>query len=326
MGISRACAVAIGLSVVLAACASPTPSPSPAGSPLAVGSASPIASVPVPTRSNASMTSSPAPSGAGSPVLLNAEIPYGYGYTGDRVTFQVDATRTGSAGDPALPVSATVDFGDGSSGGSSSCGAPATVEHAYARAGHYRPRVTAASICEPAGAPDLSFSSTQLLIFASAPAASADWPTCTTFQVRITGQYLGGGMGTLGDLVRLQNVSSTECQLEGSPGLQLIAADGRLLPTRVISPSDGSMTFPASSPRRVALVPGGMSSFDLDYNDNPSGAANNEPYAVACPSARRVRVTLPGTDQYGTAALAMAPCGGVVRVSPLVPGATGFTF
>lgn len=324
MGMSRAGAVGIGLCWLLAACASPTPSPSPTFSPLALHSAQPSVSVSAATRSSAPVTPSPLPSVPGSPLLLDAGSLFGY--TGDRVTLQVDATRSGSAGDPPLPVSATVDFGDGSSGASSSCGAPAAVEHVYSRSGHYEPRVTAASICEPAGAPDLSFAVTQLLIFASAPAASADWPTCTTFQVRITGQNLGGGMGTIGDLVRLQNVSSTRCQLDGYPGLQLIAADGRLLPTSVISPSDGSMTFPASSPRRVALDPGGMSSFDLDYNDNPSGAANNEPYAVACPSARWVRVTLPGTYQYGTAALAMAPCGGAVRVSPLVPGATGFTF
>jgi hypothetical protein len=324
MGMSRAGAVGMGLCWLLAACAGPTPSSSPTLSPIVLRSAPPSASVPAATRSSAPITPSPVASVPGSPILLDARSLFGY--TDLRITFKVDATRTGSAGDTPLPVSATVDFGDGSSSASSSCDAPATVEHVYSRAGHYRPRVTAASICQPAGAPDLSFAETQLLIFASAPAASADWPTCTTFQVRITGQNLGGAMGTIGDLVRLQNVSSTECQLDGSPGLQLIAADGRLLPTSVISPSDGSMTFPASSPRRVALVPGGMSSFDLDYNDNPSGAANNEPYAVACPSARWVRVTLPGTDQYGTAALPMAPCGGVVRVSPLVPGATGFTF
>ncbi len=249
MGMSRAGAVGMGLCWLLAACAGPTPSSSPTLSPIVLRSAPPSASVPAATRSSAPITPSPVASVPGSPILLDARSLFGY--TDLRITFKVDATRTGSAGDTPLPVSATVDFGDGSSSASSSCDAPATVEHVYSRAGHYRPRVTAASICQPAGAPDLSFAETQLLIFASAPAASADWPTCTTFQVRITGQNLGGAMGTIGDLVRLQNVSSTECQLDGSPGLQLIAADGRLLPTSVISPSDGSMTFPASSPRRV---------------------------------------------------------------------------
>jgi Protein of unknown function (DUF4232) len=324
MGMSRAGAVGIGLCWLLAACASPTPSPSPTLSPLALHSAQPSVSVSAATRSSAPITQSPEPSVPGSPILLDAGSPFGY--TGDRVTLAVDATRSGSAGDPALPVSATVDFGDGSSGASVTCGAPAAVEHVYSRLGQYRPTVTAASICEPAGAPDLSFSWTQLLIFPSAPAASADWPACTTFQVRITGRNLGGAMGEAADLVRLQNVSSTACQLDGYPGLQLVAADGRLLPTTVHSPSDVSLSYLAPSPHRVALVPGGMSSFDLDYNVNPSGAANNEPYAVACPSAISVRVTLPGTDQYGTAALPMTPCGGVMRVSPPVPGATGFSF
>jgi len=324
MGMSRAGVVGIGLCSLLAACASPVPSPSSTLSPLASYSAQPSVSVSAATRSRAPIAPSPLSSIPGSPLLLDASSQFGY--TGDRVTLKIDATRSGSAGNPPLPVTATVAFGDGSSGVSNSCGAPATIEHVYTRAGHFQPTVTAASICAFAGAPDLSFSYTQLLIFASAPAASADWPACSTFQIQITERTLGGAMGTAGDLVRLQNVSSSHCQLDGYPGLQLIAANGRLLPTTAVTPADGSMTFPASHPRRVALVPGGISSFDLDYNLNPSGAANNESYAVACPSATSVRVTLPGTDQYGTAALPTTPCGGVIRVSPLVPGATGFGF
>ena len=210
-----------------------------------------------------------------------------------------------------------------SSSSTNSCGAPATVEHTYSRAGRYQPRVTAASICVSGWEPDLSFSTTPLLIFPSASGASAAWPACTTFQLQITGRGLGAAMGTSVDLVSLQNVSSTACQLDGYPGLQLLAA-GRPLPTSVITPSDGSMSFPASIPRRAALSPGGVSSFNLDYNLNPSGAANNEPYSVACPSATALRVILPGTLEYGTFSIPLAPCGGVIRVSPIVPGATGF--
>ena len=260
------------------------------------------------------------PSIASSSILLDAAP---YAYTGQRVTLTIDATRSGSAGDPPLPVSATVDFGDGSSGATTACGAPAAVEHVYTYAGHYQPRVTAATTCDPPAPADISFSTTPLIVFPSAPAKSADWPMCTTYQIQIRGHSLGGGMGESEDVVSLENVSSTNCQLDGDPGLQLVAAGGRLLPTKVIVPSDGSLSFPASVPHRVALVPGGVSSFDLDYNLNP---ANNEPDAVACPSAATVRVTLPGSDQYGTVTLAMAPCYGVVRVSSLVPGATGFRF
>ena len=182
--------------------------------------------------------------------------------------------------------------------------------------------MTAATTCDPAAPSDVAYSATALIVFPSAPAGSGGWPTCTTYQIQVRGHSLGAAMGTIVDLITLQNVSSTRCQLEGHPGLQLVASDGRLLPTVTSSPSDGSMSFPAAVPHRVALVPGGIGSFVLDYNDNPSG---NESSA-ACPPAAWVRVTLPATDQYGTVTLPMAPCDGVVRVSPLVPGATGFGF
>ncbi|MGH2465393.1 MAG: DUF4232 domain-containing protein [Candidatus Limnocylindrales bacterium] len=290
-------------------------------------SAVPSAPSAAPTR--ASPNASPQPSAAGSPVLLDAG--FSPAYTGDRVTLTVDATRTGNRGDSPLPVTATVDFGDGSSGTTSSCGAPATVEHVFSRGGHYQPKVTAASICEPLWTPDLSFSSTSLLVFPSAPAASATWPTCSTFQLGLTGRSLGGGMGNEHDLVALQNHSRTACKLDGYPGLRLVDADGLLLPTTVdrqpLNQSPlGSQPRPPFVTHPVALLPGASASFELTYELNPSGPAGNEPYAVACPRSTWIRVTFPGTTQYGTVGLAAGACSGVLYVLPLVPGATGLSF
>lgn len=79
-------------------------------------------------------------------------------------------------------------------------------------------------------------------------------------------------------------------------------------------------------PHRVALTPGAYASFELGWEDIPSGAGNSEPYNVACPSSAWVRVILPGSDQFGTAALPMGACGGHVEVSPLLPGSSGLRF
>jgi hypothetical protein len=226
-----------------------------------------------------------------------------------------------------VPVAATVDFGDGSVGTTgAACAAPAKLEHVYQRGGDFHPRVIAVKTCGRSVMADLSAAATTLLVFPSASPASASWPTCTTFQLRLTGSGIGAGMGNVADLIVLQNRSTTSCKLEGYPGLQLVASCGRLLPTTVAPPSAGAYSFPLLLPHRVALPPGAYASFELGWEDVPSGAGNNEPYNVACPSSAWVRVILPGTHQYGTAALPMGACGGRVDVSPLVPGSSGFSF
>jgi hypothetical protein len=78
--------------------------------------------------------------------------------------------------------------------------------------------------------------------------------------------------------------------------------------------------FPAVAPHRVALGPGATASFDLQYGDNPVGAQANEPYAQACPATTEAEVTLPDASGHSVVPVSMAPCGGQVFVSPVVPG------
>ena len=82
----------------------------------------------------------------------------------------------------------------------------------------------------------------------------------------------------------------------------------------------GTYLFPAVAPHRVALGPGGYAAFELEYGDNPTGSQANEPQATACPAASRARVTLPGASAGKVIAASMAPCGGGVWVSPVIPG------
>jgi hypothetical protein len=142
----------------------------------------------------------------------------------------------------------------------------------------------------------------------------------------MTGGWTGAGLGNVATLIRLTNISNVGCSLTGYPSLQLVSPSGSMLPTQVRLATDGDYMFPSIAVGRVALSPGGVAAFEVGYGDNPSGAAADEPYAVACPVARWVRVILPQVQQYGTAKMPLAPCGGRVNVSPIFPGADHIDF
>ena len=164
---------------------------------------------------------------------------------------------------------------------------------------------------------------TTLHVFPSAPAASASWLVCSTFQLHLAGTWTGVGLGNVATQITLTNVSAHACTLVGYPAVVLVGADGQLLPTQATPATSGAYLFPAVVPHHVALAPGDVATFMLGYGGNPSGA---EPYAVACPVASAVRVILPGTHEFGTAIVSIAPCEGLVQVSPIVPGADRLTF
>jgi hypothetical protein len=136
----------------------------------------------------------------------------------------------------------------------------------------------------------------------------------------------GAGLGNVGALFRLKNTSSAGCTLVGYPGIRLVSPTGADLDTDVHDAVDGDYLFPPIVPHLVALEPGGYAAFNLGYADNPSGPGTNEPYDLACPTARWVRIVLPKTNQFGTASFAMAPCEGRVNVSAIFPGADWVSF
>ncbi|HEX7949760.1 MAG TPA: DUF4232 domain-containing protein [Candidatus Limnocylindrales bacterium] len=215
---------------------------------------------------------------------------------------------------------ATVDFGDGTTGlvsqGCASASPTLTAHHVYRVAGHLMLAVTAASLCEQGWQLNLSRGG-DIRVLASASAATAQWPACTTYQLAMSGLVIGAAAGSVGAVIRLTNVSQTGCNLSGYPGLQLVSPTGSLLPTHVRDATQDAALIPAITVARVALGPGDVAAFDVGYGDNPTV---DEPYAVACPTARWVRVILPGVGQYGTAQVPLAPCEGGVDVSPIFPG------
>jgi hypothetical protein len=281
---------------------------------------------PVPTARPTVLATNP-PASSAQPEAARAAVDFddsfGVVFAGDVAATTIGAFSETLPGQAIEVASGTVDFGDGQTASASqTCGGTPVsylgFRHVFA-AGEYSVRIAAADLCDPTWGVDLH--AVQMLRVLPVPsAATAAWPACTTFQLRMTLANIGAAAGSVGALVRLQDVSASGCNLDGYPNLELIAPDGRILPTHVSDAVGGEMLFPAIPVHRVALASGATAAFAIGYADNPSGGDTNEPYEIACPSARWVRVVLPAVDQYGTTAGPIAPCEGEVGVSPFFPG------
>ncbi|MBO0836780.1 MAG: DUF4232 domain-containing protein [Actinobacteria bacterium] len=138
--------------------------------------------------------------------------------------------------------------------------------------------------------------------------------------MEVTAKSMGAALGHVGVLVTLRNTSSTSCRVAGYPGILLLNENGRALPTTVVRAVNGSYLIGKAVPHRVALPPGASASFDLEYSDVPVGAQASEPPARACQTATKTMVRLPNAAGHSVVAATMAPCGGRVLVSPVVPG------
>jgi hypothetical protein len=309
------------------------------GQPGATGAGTAAPKSPAATSRPAGASSSPGAPTSASPgstaaayLQSSALVPF----TGDAVTFTVQAARPGSL-QWIRVAAATVALGDGTTqtvtGHCAGASLPPPsagllVRHAYRRAGVMSPHVTAETLCgqpSSAPAPNLVGASVSLRVLPAAPSASASWPQCSTAQIAITATGTGAGLGHIGVLFLLRNSSAVSCRLYGYPGLQLLGSADQALPTTVVRAAGGAYLFPAVVPHWVALPPGAVGSFDLEYEDNPTGAAASEPYATACPAATQVEVTLPNAYTHAVVPASMAPCEGQVLVSPVVPGTQWLT-
>ncbi|HEY4227453.1 MAG TPA: DUF4232 domain-containing protein [Candidatus Limnocylindrales bacterium] len=248
-------------------------------------------------------------------------------FEGDRLTFIV-AKDFGNAPATLLLSGATIDFGDGTTAtGTAACTPQVAVAHAYRTAGDFDATVLAATSCDPATAVSAaSYAEARVHVFPAAPAESASWPICSTFQLRLASPWSGSGLGNVATQITIHNVSGHGCTLEGYPGIELIGLDGRLLPTDDRPATTGAYMFPAVVPHRVALAPDGFASFMIASGDTPFGPNADAPQDVACPPSRAIRVTFPGTHQYGTAVVRIGACNGWVSESPIVPGAARIEF
>jgi hypothetical protein len=293
---------------------------------------------PAPTTSAAAAgTTRPTPAGSAAAAALYLQTTEDVPFTGDVATLTAQASAGAGVPRWLRLASVTISFGDGTSASvTQQCSgghqAPAAkglaLGHAYRRAGAFTAEVTSASICGETGSPDLSGVSAAVHVLPAAPSASASWPKCAAGEVRIAAHGTGAGLGHVGVLFTVHNTSAAGCRLLGYPGLRLLGSGGKALPTTVHDAATGTYLFPPVAPHRVALPPGGYAAFELEYGDNPSGPQSSEPQETACPAASQAEVTLPGA-RAGTAgsvvSVSMAPCGGDVWVSPVIPGRTQVT-
>jgi hypothetical protein len=115
----------------------------------------------------------------------------------------------------------------------------------------------------------------------------------------------------------LTNTGSVSCTLEGYPYVQLMNASGSAIATTPIEGNDG-VTSISDLPKTVTLAAGGTASFALQYEDVPTGSQT-------CTAASSIGIYLPGTAFAAapspvTISTDIAPCGGIVYVSPVQAG------
>ena len=135
--------------------------------------------------------------------------------------------------------------------------------------------------------------------------SSASVPRCLTSQLgfRLSTNGAAGSIHLNGDLT---NRSQTTCSLYGYPGLGLLDKTGTALPTTVLrSPS---VVVPSVPEKLVVLAPNQTARFYAGYSD-----VDPQPRR----SAAKLEVTPPNAYTHLTVPAAIAPCGGIIHVSPV---------
>jgi hypothetical protein len=141
--------------------------------------------------------------------------------------------------------------------------------------------------------------------------AAASAPRCRLSQLALAQPKSTGAAGSVRMRFVFTNVSATTCELFGFPGMQLLNAPGAALPTYVRR--GASAVVPAEPEADVVMTHSQHASFYAGYSDVPTGTQ-------ACKVSTSVEVTPPNDTKHFTLRLAIAPCGGIVTLSPVVHG------
>jgi hypothetical protein len=145
---------------------------------------------------------------------------------------------------------------------------------------------------------------------ASAGAATSV-PRCRLSQLTLAQPKSTGAAGSVRMRFVFTNVSATTCKLFGFPGMQLLNARGAALPTYVVR--GASNVVPAEPEADVVMTHSQHASFYAGYSNVPTGGQ-------PCKVSTSVEVTPPNDTKHFTLKLAIAPCGGILTVSPVVHG------
>ena len=152
-----------------------------------------------------------------------------------------------------------------------------------------------------------------LLAIALVPASTGATAGCAAsgLQGRFAAVNGSAGAGSISYALRLKNVGGSSCTISGRPGLQLLDARGRSLPTHVVPDHRGTGTAVL-----VTVRPGHRAVLTARFSpDIPSGGEGNP-----CePTAHSIRVTLP-SPAHGTLTAPVAPATPVCEHGRLVVG------
>jgi Protein of unknown function (DUF4232) len=141
--------------------------------------------------------------------------------------------------------------------------------------------------------------------------AAATVPRCRLSQLTLAQPKSTGAAGSVRMRFVFTNVSATTCKLFGFPGMQLLNARGAALPTYVVRGT--SNVVPAEPETDVVMTHSQHASFYAGYSNVPVGGQ-------PCKVSTSVEITPPNDTKHFTLKLAIAPCGGIITVSPVVHG------
>lgn len=138
---------------------------------------------------------------------------------------------------------------------------------------------------------------------------------CAGANLRLSVEGTDAGMGNRVTTLALQNVGTQACSLTGYPTVTLADAGDRVLTKVKAVQEPGNYFAQGTAPAPVSLKPQSKVYFDLAWNVVPHEAEGEK----TCPEAKTLRLTAPGDTAMVSLPLALTPCGGQIRVSPLRP-------
>ncbi len=145
----------------------------------------------------------------------------------------------------------------------------------------------------------------------AAAGSAASVPRCRLSQLSLAQPQSSGAAGSVRMRFVFTNASGSTCKLFGFAGMQLLNARSAPIPTYVHRGT--SNVVPAEPESDVVMTPGQHGSFYAGYSDVPTAAQ-------PCRVSASVEVTPPNDFNHFTLKLAIAPCGGLITVSPVVHG------
>lgn len=150
-------------------------------------------------------------------------------------------------------------------------------------------------------------------VAATAWAGRTTWPYCGGVVLKGSFGESSGAAGTIIVTAILRNTGAKTCSVRGYPALQLLAANGKPLPTRVTHGGLAPLDRPVQT---VVLRPGKSATVRISYSDVIRGSE------ARCPTARTLLVKPIGAGtavRIGSAAIGACDHGHL-RESPLLAG------